>query len=117
MESTVSQVLSLGHGGTTALLDELRGFSTIVLLELSDELLTAFSEELLGTSEEELAMFSDELLGVCTEEEDSASTTSLLRCSWLSGISATEELDAISGPSEASLLFGLLLSGSTGPIT
>ena len=117
MESTISQVLSLGHGGTTVSLDELRTCSTNVLLELSDELLTAFSEELMGVSEEELARFSEELLGDCTDEEESASTASLLRRSWLSGISATEELDCISGVSEASLLFGLLLSGSTGPMT
>ena len=46
---------SLGHGGTTSVelldssltLDELRGFSTNVLLELSDELLTISSDELL----------------------------------------------------------------------
>lgn len=98
-------------------LDELRGFSTKVLLELSDELLTAFSEELMGVSEEELARFSEELLDDCTDEEESASMASLLRRSWLSGISTTEELDCISGVSEASLLFGLLLSGSTGPMT
>jgi len=125
VESTVSHIL--GYGGTTVLLeelrdssltlDELRTCSTNVLLELSDELLTASSEELLGVSEEELAMFSDELLGVCTEEEDSASTTSLLRCSWLSGISTTEELDVFSGLWDASLLLGLLLSGSIGPAT
>ena len=108
---------SLGHGGITESLDELRTCSTNVLLELSDELLTTSSEELLGVSEEELAMFSEELLGVCTDEEDSASMASLLRRSWLSGISATEELDCISGVSEASLLFGLLLSGSIGPTT
>ena len=99
------------------MLDELRTCSTNVLLELSDGLLTAFSEELMGVSEEELARFSEELLGDCTDEEESASTASLLRRSWLSGISTTEELDCISGVSEASLLFGLLLSGSTGPMT
>ena len=117
VESTVSHIL--GYGGTTVSLEELRTCSTNELLELSDELLTAFSEELMGVSEEELAMFSEELLGVCdcTDEEESASMASLLRRSWLSGISATEELDCISGLSEASLLFGLLLSGSTGPIT
>ena len=48
---------SVGHGPITVsfeelldsslTLDELRGFSTNVLLELSDELLTVFSEELL----------------------------------------------------------------------
>ncbi len=91
MESTVSHIL--GYGGTTVSLDELRTCSTNVLLELSDELLTASSEELLGVSEEELARFSEELLGVCTDEEESASMASLLRRSWLSGISATEELD------------------------
>ena len=85
--------------------------------DVSEELLRTSSAELVGASEEELARFSDELFGVSMAEEESASTASLLRCSWLSGISATEELDAISGPSEASLLFGLLLSGSTGPIT
>ena len=125
MESTVSHIL--GYGGTTVsleelrdsslTLDELRTCSTNVLLELSDELLTASSEELLGTSEEELAMIYEELLGVCTEEEDSASTTSLLRRSWFSGISATEELDVFSGLWDASLLLGLLLSGSIGPAT
>lgn len=64
MESTVSQVLSLGHGGTTALLDELRGFSTIVLLELSDELLDSLStlEELSFSWLDELSAFSEELL-------------------------------------------------------
>ena len=117
VESTVSHVFSLGHGGTTESLDELRGFSAKELLEFSEELLRTSSAELVGASEEELARFSDELFGVSMAEEESASTASLLRCSWLSGISATEELDAISGPSESSLLFGLLLSGSTGPIT
>ena len=53
MESTVSHIL--GYGGTTVSLEELRTCSTNVLLELSDELLTTFSEELLGVSEEEQA--------------------------------------------------------------
>ena len=109
VESTVSHIL--GYGGTTVSLEELRTCSTNVLLELSDELLTAFSEELMGVSEEELARFSEELLGDCTDEEESASMASLLRRSWLSGISATEELDVFSG------LFGVLLSGSIGPAT
>ena len=115
MESTVSHIL--GYGGTTVSLEELRTCSTNVLLELSDELLTAFSEELMGVSEEELARFSEELLGDCTDEEESASMASLLRRSWLSGISATEELDVFSGLWDASLLFELLLSGSIGPAT
>jgi hypothetical protein len=115
VESTVSHIL--GYGGTTVSLEELRTCSTNELLELSDELLTAFSEELMGVSEEELARFSEELLGDCTDEEESASMASLLRRSWLSGISATEELDVFSGLWDASLLLGLLLSGSIGPAT
>ena len=47
----------------------------------------------------------------CVAEEENSSKTELLMASWLSGISATEELDVFSR------LFGVLLSGSIGPAT
>ena len=64
VESTISQVLSLGHGEITESLDELRGFSTKVLLELSDELLDSLLtlEELSFSWLDELSTFSEELL-------------------------------------------------------
>ena len=67
MESTVSHIL--GYGGTTVSLEELRTCSTNVLLELSDELLTASSEELLGVAED-VGFAAEELLGIGSEAEE-----------------------------------------------
>ena len=61
-------------------------------------------EEIIGNLNEELLNFSAELL--VSAAEDSASSAELLMCSWLSGMSITEELDG-------SVVLPVL-SGSTG---
>ena len=84
--------------GVSTIEDELLD-SSLTLEELSDD-----GEEIRGTPAEIGGSF--ELLLIFAADEESASSTELLRCSWLSGISITEELDV-------SVVLPVL-SGSTG---
>ena len=87
--------------GVSIIEDELLD-SSLTLEELSDD--SDDGEEIRGTPAEIGGSF--ELLLIFAADEESASSTELLRCSWLKGISIAEELDA-------SVVLPVL-SGSTG---
>lgn len=87
--------------------EEIRGTpAEIGGIAIEDELYGLITplEEIIGNLNEELLNFSAELL--VAADEESAFSAMLLRCSWLSGISIAEELDA-------SVVLPVL-SGSTG---
>ena len=115
VESVVSQELLLGGVNIELLL---AGDSTL------EELAASFAEEFcnvaddVGTSADDAGSAAEDAGAVADDEvstgvlidfseaDESASTASLLRLSWLSGISIADELDVFCGSVELSLLLG-----------
>ena len=71
VESTISQVLSLGHGGTTVLPDELlAGLSTFEELEeFAAEEAGSVADDAGGVAED-VGFAAEELLGIGSEAEE-----------------------------------------------
>ena len=115
VESVVSQELLLGGVNIELLL---AGDSTL------EELAASFAEEFcnvaddVGASADDAGSVAEDAGAVADDEvstgvlidfseaDESASTASLLRLSWLSGISIADELDVFCGSVELSLLLG-----------
>ena len=115
VESVVSQELLLGGVNIELLL---AGDSTL------EELAASFAEEFcnvaddVGASADDAGSAAEDAGAVADDEvstgvlidfseaDESASTASLLRLSWLSGISIADELDVFCGSVELSLLLG-----------
>ena len=115
VESVVSQELLLGGvnielllaGGST--LEELAASFAEEFCNVADDV-GASADDAGSAAEDAGAVADDEVsTGVLidfSEADESASTASLLRLSWLSGISIADELDVFCGSVELSLLLG-----------
>ena len=115
VESVVSQELLLGGvnielllaGGST--LEELAASFAEEFCNVADDV-GASADDAGSVAEDAGAVADDEVsTGVLidfSEADESASTASLLRLSWLSGISIADELDVFCGSVELSLLLG-----------